>query len=140
MALAKRFNELRVYQAGFQSAMKIFESSKNWPKEEKYSLVDQIRRSSRSVCANIAEAWAKRLYVANFVSKLSDAHAEALETKVWLDFAMACQYVDKKLHDELYGEYENIIGGLVKMISNPDAWCGPSPLHEEQAEYEVGSM
>src|SRR4030065_1848181 len=95
MPLAQEFKDLRVYQLAFESATLIFEVSKNWPKEERYSLTDQIRRSSRSVCSNIAEAWRKRLYVASFVSKLSDADAEAAETQVWLDLARACGYIDE---------------------------------------------
>ncbi|UCH11499.1 MAG: four helix bundle protein, partial [Fidelibacterota bacterium] len=90
MALAKDFKELDVYQNAFESSMEIFELTKNFPIEERYALVDQIRRSSRSVCANIAEAWYKRRYPASFVSKLSDADAEAAETIVWLDYALKC--------------------------------------------------
>ena len=105
MALAQHFKDLRVFQSGFESAMRIFESSKSWPKEERYALTDQIRRSSRSVCSNIAEAWRKRLYVASFVSKLSDADAEAAETQVWLDLARACGYIDEALHSELYQHF-----------------------------------
>ena len=95
MALARNFKELRVYSLAFEAAMQLFGSSHGWPKDERYSLTDQVRRSSRAVCANTAEAWRKRLYVANFVSKLSDANAEAGETQVWLDFAMACGYLDE---------------------------------------------
>ncbi len=135
MAFAQHHQDLRVFQSGFEAAMKIFEISKLWPREERYSLTDQIRRSSRSVCANIAEAWRKRLYVASFVSKLSDANAEAAETQVWLDFALACAYIEKPLHDELYQQYEAICGGLVKMIANPEQWCGPAAAHEEAEEY-----
>jgi len=84
----KDYHELQVYQLAFESAMQIFEMTRAFPREETYSLVDQIRRSSRSVCANIAEAWRKRRYPASFVSKLSDADTEAAETLVWLDFAL----------------------------------------------------
>ncbi len=137
MALAKHFKDLRVYQSGFESAMRIFEVSKKWPAEERYSMTDQIRRSSRSVCANIAEAWRKRRYVASFVHKLSDSDAEAAETEVWLDFALACGHIDQKLHDELYTQYENIEGGLVKMMADPETWCGPAALREERAGYDA---
>ena len=89
------FRDLRVYRASFEAAMKIFEFTKNFPLEEKYSMVDQMRRSSRSVCANIAEAWRKRLYPAHFVSKLSDSESEAEETRVWLEFALRCRYIDE---------------------------------------------
>jgi len=135
MALVKHFNELRVYQQAFAAATRIYELSKGWPKEERYSLVGQVRRSSRSVCANIAEAWRKRRYPAHFVSKLSDADAEAAETQVWLDFALDCGYVDQQDHDALYAAYENVAGGLVKMMANPSAWCGPSQLREPAGLY-----
>jgi four helix bundle protein len=114
MALVKHFKELRVYQQGFAAASHIYELSKHWPKEERYSLTDQIRRSSRSVCANsprvwrAAEAWRKRRYPAHFVSKLSDSDSEAAETQAWLDFALDCGYIDQQVHDELYGIYENL--------------------------------
>ncbi|MEK7786054.1 MAG: four helix bundle protein [Chloroflexota bacterium] len=137
MAFVQHHRELRVFQSGFETSMKIFEASKSWPNEEKYPLTDQARRSSRSVCANIAEAWRKRRYVAQFVSKLSDADAEAAETQVWLDFALACGYIEKALHSELYQAYEQIAGGLVKMMADPNPWCGPSTLREESAQYNA---
>ena len=139
MSFAQHHRDLRVFKLGFDTAMKIFEASKTWPKEERYSLTDQIRRSSRSVCANIAEAWRKRRYAASFVSKLSDADAETAETQVWLDFALACGYIDQKLRAELYQTYEQIAGGLVKMMADPDPWCGPAALREQPAEYTVES-
>lgn len=135
MALVKHFKELRVYQQGFAAASCIYELSKSWPKEERYSLTDQIRRSSRSVCANIAEAWRKRRYPAHFVSKLSDSDSEAAETEVWLDFALECGYINQQVHDELHDTYENIAGGLVNMMANPNAWCGPSQLREPSPTY-----
>jgi len=85
-------------------------------------MVDQMRRSSRSVCANIAEAWRKRLYPAHFVSKLSDSESEAEETRVWLEFALRCRYIDKNTFDELDTDYDLIIGQLVKMLSEPEKW------------------
>src|SRR5438445_13659876 len=92
----KDFRELRVYQMAFRAAMEIFELSKAWPAEERYSLTDQIRRASRSVCGNIAEAWRKRRYPASFVSKLSDSDGEAAETIVWLNFARDCGYLTEE--------------------------------------------
>jgi four helix bundle protein len=135
MALVKHYKELRVYQQGFAAATRIYKLSKRWPAEERYSLTDQIRRSSRSVCANIAEAWRKRRYPAHFVSKLSDSDSEAAETQVWLDFALDCAYITQQDHDALYATYENVAGGLVNMMTNPNAWCGPSQLREPPAPY-----
>ena len=122
MGLIKNHQELDVYKLAFESAMKIFQLSKIFPKEEKYSLTDQIRRSSRSVCANLSEAWRKRRYKAAFIAKLSDSEAEAAETITWLDFALSCQYIDKKTHQSLSTDYDFIIGKLVRMISNPTPW------------------
>jgi four helix bundle protein len=114
--------DLVVYQKAFDAAMKIFELSKRFPVEEKYSLTDQIRRSSRSVCANLAEAWRKRRYKAAFIAKLSDSEAEAAETQVWLKFAVKCQYLTPEQGRELYGTYNQILSGLVKMITHPEDW------------------
>src|SRR3972149_4047166 len=102
---ARDHRELRVYQLAFESAVRIYETSKAFPAEERYSLTDQIRRSSRSVCANIAEAWRKRRYPKSFVSKLSDADTEATETTVWLDFALHFGYISKEVHTELTDQY-----------------------------------
>jgi four helix bundle protein len=102
--------------------MKIFEISKRFPKEETYSLTDQIRRSSRSVCSNQAEAFRKRRYPKSFVSKLSDSESEAAETQTWLDFAINCEYITKVEHTELTESYENIIGKLVNMSLHPENW------------------
>ncbi|MGH2522993.1 MAG: four helix bundle protein [Anaerolineales bacterium] len=140
MPLVQHHRELRVFQSSFEAAMRIFEKSKNWPKEERYALTDQIRRSSRAICANIAEAWRKRRYEATFVSKLSDADAEVAETQVWLDFALACDYIDQTLYSELYRQYDQISGGLVKMMADPSPWCGPATLREEPAHYKAGSV
>lgn len=114
--------DLAIYQLAFQNAMKIFEYSKKFPVEEKYSLTDQIRRSSRSVCANLAEAWRKRRYRAAFIAKLSDCEAEAAETQVWLKFAVKCQYLEAEQGRELYQTYNQVLSGLVKMINHPDSW------------------
>jgi four helix bundle protein len=135
MALVRHFKELRVYREAFAAASQICRLSKRWPKEERYSLTDQIRRSSRSVCANIAEAWRKRRYPAHFVSKLSDADSEAAETRAWLDFALDCGYLTEDDHNSLYSTYETIAGGLVKMMANADAWCSPSQLREPAVPY-----
>lgn len=122
MAKIATHKDLRVYQATFSVAMDIYKLSKSFPSEEKFSLTDQIRRSSRSVCANLAEAFRKRRYPKNFISKLSDCEAEAAETQVWLDFALACNYINQVTYEKLYKEYDNIIGMLVKMIAEPEKW------------------
>lgn len=122
MAKIATHKDLRVYQTAFQSAMEIYKLSKSFPAEEKFSLTDQIRRSSRSVCANLAEAFRKRRYPKNFVSKLSDCEAEAAETHVWLDFALACDYITIEDYEKLYKEYDMILGMLVKMIVEPEKW------------------
>lgn len=122
MASIKDYRELRVYQSAIDAAMDIFDLTKAFPPEERYSLTDQIRRSSRSVCANIGEVWRKRRYRAHFVSKLSDAEAEAEETRVWLDIALRCQYISDAKAGELDDVYDKILGQLVNMITKPDQW------------------
>lgn len=114
------FKELIVYKKAFNLAMEVYEVSKDFPKEEKYSLTDQIRRSSRSVCANIAEAYRKRLYIKNFISKLTDSDAENSETTVWLDFALKCNYLDKENHTQMLQESVEIGRLLNFMIQNPE--------------------
>ena len=106
----------------FNASMKLFEISKAFPRVEQYSLTDQIRRSSRSVSANITEAYRKRKYPKAFVSKLSDAEAEAAETQTWLDFALKCQYIDLDLYKIVDKEYDHIIGKLVNMARYPEKW------------------
>jgi four helix bundle protein len=101
----KTHEDLRVYQMAFDAAIKIFELSKKFPIEERYSLTDQIRRSSRSVCANLAEAWRKRRYQAAFIAKLSDSEAEAAEVQVWLKFAVKCGYLDIEQGRQIYAQY-----------------------------------
>ena len=115
-----RYQDLLAYKKGFDLAMKIFNVSKSFPKEETYSLTDQIRRSSRSVCANIAEAYRKRAYPKHFKSKLTDSDAENSETQTWLEFSLACKYIDSTTFDELNNQ--NIeIGKLINyMILNPE--------------------
>lgn len=130
--------DLRVYRTGYEAAMEIFEQSRAWPAEERYALTDQIRRSSRGVCSNIAEAWSKRRYERHFVSKLSDAEGEASETMTWLRFALDCGYLLEESHTELRIQYRKIRGGLVKMMAAPDKWCGPSNQVKECAgDYAV---
>ena len=114
--------DLEVYQKAFQTSMRIFELSKAFPQEEKYSLTDQIRRSSRSVCANLAEAWRKRRYQAAFISKLSDSEGEAAETQVWIEFAVHCSYMTRDDGNTLYRKYEEILATLVGMINHPETW------------------
>ena len=102
--------------------MKIFEISKGFPKEERYSLTDQIRRLSRSVCSNIAEAWRKRIYPAAFIAKINDAEAEAGETQTWLELSLSCNYLEAGPHRELNDDYEKILGKLVNMRNQPEKW------------------
>ena len=102
--------------------MQIFELSKKFPVEERYSLTDQIRRSSRSVCANLAEAWRKRRYKAAFIAKLNDCESEAAETQTWIEFAVRYNYISTEAGRELYGTYNQILAGLVSMINNPSPW------------------
>ena len=123
--LIRTHRDLDVYQMAFEAAMRIFRESKSFPKEERYSLIDQIRRSSRSVCANLAEAWRKRRYEASFLSKLSDAEAEAAETQVWLEFAVQCSYLQAETGRELYAAYDNILGKIVNLINHPEPWLLP---------------
>lgn len=118
----KSHEDLEVYQMAFDAAMTIFELSKKFPMEERYSLTDQIRRSSRSVCANLAEAWRKRRYEAAFMAKLNDCEAEAAETQTWLKFAVKCDYLNVEAARELYGTYNRILGILVTIINNPSPW------------------
>ena len=120
--LIKSHTDLEVYQMAFEAAMQIFELSKKFPVEERYSLTDQIRRSSRSVCANLAEAWRKRRYEAAFISKLSDSEAEAAETQTWIKFAVKCNYLAPEIGRELYQTYNRILGKLVNLINNSSAW------------------
>jgi len=127
--LIKTHRDLDVYKLGFEIAMQIFQKSKSFPKEERYSLIDQVRRSSRSVCANLAEAWRKRRYEASFISKLSDAEAEAAETQVWLEFAIHCNYLEAEIGQELMACYENIIGKIIRMLNNPLPWLLPGAKH-----------
>ena len=116
------YRDLRVYQAAMDLAMEIFELTKNFPKEETYSLVDQIRKSSRSTCANLSEAWRKRRYQAAFVSKLRDSETEAAETQVYLEFSLRCGYINEEIFKNLDQRYEHILSQPVTMIMNPHSW------------------
>src|SRR5687768_10390107 len=117
-----RHSELEVYKRAFSASMRVFSLSKRFPKEETYSLTDQIRRSSRSACANLAEAWRKRRYEAAFIAKLSDAETEAAETEVWLEFAVKCEYLDRDRAVPLYQTYEEVLRMLVVMVNSPQSW------------------
>ena len=114
--------DLEVYRLAFEAAARIFQLTKRFPREETYALTDQVRRASRSVCANLAEAWRKRRYPAAFVSKLSDAEAEAAETQVWLEFAVKCEYLDTEAARALYATYDHILGKIIVMIQHPEHW------------------
>ena len=118
----RSYKELRVYQGAIDAAMRIFEITKRFPPEEKFSMVDQMRRASRSVCSNIGEAWRKRRYPAHFASKLSDSEGEASETQVWLDLAVRCKYISVTEAAELEQTYDGILGQLVRMIEHPEQW------------------
>jgi len=114
--------ELEVYKLAFKCAMEIFEISKSFPKEEKYSLTDQIRRSSRSVCANIGEAFRKKRYPKSFIAKLVDSEGEGAEAQTWLQFATECKYLGKNVANRLSEEYDKIIGKLVTMENQSEKW------------------
>ena len=130
----RHFRELDVYKMALEAAMEIFELTRRFPVEERYSMTDQVRKSSRSVCANIAEAWRKRRYPNTFVSKLSDAEAEAAETEVWLELAVRCGYLDQAKSALLEQEYEHILGKLVNMMTHSDQWT-IRMVKEEAADY-----
>lgn len=122
MEKIKTHKDLKVFALSFEAGMEVFEISKLFPKEEMYSLTDQIRRSSRSVSGNIAEAFRKRRYPKSFIVKLSDSEGEAAETQVWLDYALACNYLEKDRHVKLFDKYDHIIAMLVNMINKPENW------------------
>ena len=114
--------QLDVYKLSVDAAMEVFQLSKSFPKEEKYSLTDQIRRSSRSVSGQIAEGWRRRKYKAAFINKLNESESEAAETQVWLEYAVRCEYIPKQVGKNLHKKYDDIIGKLVNMGNNPDKW------------------
>ena len=109
----------------FNAAMRIFKLTKSYPSEERFSLTDQIRRSSRSVCANLSEAWRKRRYPAAFICKLNDCESESSETQTWIQFSVKCGYLSKEEGADLFLLYDQIIGKLVNMINNPKPWLLP---------------
>ena len=123
----RHFRDLDVYQNALATGLRVYDLSKKFPAEERYALTDQIRRSSRSVCANIAEAWRKRHYEAAFVSKLSDAETEAAETQVHAEFAFHHGYLSRDEFLKVDDAYEKIIGQLVKMIEQPQKWLIRQP-------------
>jgi len=123
----KSAKDLRVYKKAYALAMEIFHISKQWPSEERFSLTDQIRRSSRSVCANLREAWAKRRYEAHFISKLTDADGENSETDTWLDFAKDCGYLCEEHHRHLIEECQAVGAMFGSMIKNPTPFLIKSP-------------
>lgn len=118
----KSYRDLMVYQNAMDVVMKVFELSRQFPSEEKYSLTDQIRRSSRSVCANLAEAWRKRRYEAAFISKLSDAETEAAETQVWMEVAWRSKYVDEATFRAIDDACDKVIAQIVRMADQPEKW------------------
>src|SRR5881227_1876695 len=118
----RHFRDLDVYQNALAAGLLVYELSKKFPSEEKYSLTDQIRRSSRSVCANLAEAWRKRRYAAAFVSKMNVGEAEAAETQTWIEFAVRCKYLSREKGKALFRTYDEVISMLVAMINNSDSW------------------
>jgi four helix bundle protein len=114
--------DLKVYQRAFEASCQIYSLTRTFPVEERYALTDQINRSSRSVCANLAEAWRKRRYEKAFISKLSDAEAEAGETQVWIEFTVAFGYLDRTAANSLYQTYDEILRMIVSMIARPETW------------------
>lgn len=120
------FRDLDVYKLGLGEAKKLFILTRSFPSEEKYSLTDQIRRSSRAVNALLAEAWARRRYVAAFVNKVNEALGEAMETQAWLDHALACDYIDRERHRELDDAWQRIGAMLNRMIERADDFCKQS--------------
>ncbi|MEZ6124889.1 MAG: four helix bundle protein [Planctomycetaceae bacterium] len=125
VSIYRKHTDLPVYKAAFEAAMEVFAVSKQFPREETYSLTDQIRRSSRSVCANIAEAWRKRRSAPFFVSTLNIAEAEAAECQVWLQFAVKCEYLPVEVSRDLYRKYDEILSQIVHLIRNPDPYILP---------------
>ena len=123
MNAIRTHKDLAVYQLAFKTAVEIYKLSKTFPPEEKYSLTDQIRRSSRSICSNIAEAFRKKRYPKSFISKLSDSEGEAAETQVWLDLGLEFEYIDKESYASIYDKYDHILSQLVIMINSPEKWC-----------------
>jgi len=127
MGAIKSFRDLNVYQIGLKEARRIFNVTRDFPKDERYSLTDQIRRSSRAVNALVAESWARRRYEADFVNKISQALGEAMETQAWLDHALECEYITIDQHRELDSAWQRIGAMLNKMIQRANTFCQPTP-------------
>ncbi|MFN7138403.1 MAG: four helix bundle protein [Limisphaerales bacterium] len=122
MKLIKHHWELDVYKLSMETSMEVFHASQTFPKEELYSLTDQIRRASRSISASTSEAWRRRKYEAVFVNKLNEAEGEAAETQTWIEYAVKCEYLSKKQGRELHRAYDRILGMLTSMGNNPEPW------------------
>jgi four helix bundle protein len=122
MSQVNSFRDLIVYQKAYKLAMEIFEISKGFPKEEKYSLTDQMRRSSRSVTSNLAEAWARKKYPKAFVNKLTDSLGEEYETEVWLDYSRDCNYITISSHSNFMNLYDEVRKMLISMLTHPEKW------------------
>ena len=118
----RKHTQLEVYKRAFAAGMRIFEMTKSFPREERSSLVDQVRKSSRSVATNLAEAWRKRRYEAAFISKRNDSEGEAAETQSWIEFSVACKYMARDDAARLYKEYDEVIRMLVSMANHPEVW------------------
>jgi four helix bundle protein len=132
------YRDLRVYQGALELCLKVFERTKQFPLEERVGLVDQMRRSSRSVCANLAEAWHKRRYQAAFIAKLNDSESEAAETQVWIDIAWRCGYLDEHESHQFNEAYDKVLGQLVRMAQTPEKWITRSvPRSEEKPSSRV---
>lgn len=123
MDLVTSSRELKVYKVAYMAAMEVFQLTKDFPVEERFDLTSQIRRSSRSVVSNIVEAWRRRRYPKNFVSKLTESETEADETLLWLDISLDCNYISNEKHAEISDKYDHILSMLVLMIKNQDKWC-----------------
>lgn len=137
MANIRSFKELRVWQNAMDAAMRVFELTKRFPADERYSLTDQFRRASRSVASNIAEAWRKRRYAAAFISKLNDAEGEAAESQTWIEVSRRCSYLSEQDATDLDQRYEQILGQLVSMIEQPEDWtvgANRNPTAKERAK------
>ena len=126
MTLVRSHRDLKVYQDAFDAAMTVFEMTKSFPVDERFSLTDQFRRASRSVAANIAEAWHKRRYRAHFISKLTDSSGEAAESQVWAEIALRCNYITEEEFEAVFARLERLVASLIGMINHADEWCSPS--------------
>ncbi len=123
MAIIRSFREMEVYKLALKESEKIFMMTKEFPKEERYSLTDQIRRSSRAVNALVAEAWARRRYKAAFINKINEALGETMETQAWLDHALACEYINSSLFDEIDDAWQHVGAMLNRVIQRADDFC-----------------